>query len=82
MDQWYRIVKRTDFKSFWEVKNVFPSAEHVKRFVVFDIGGNKYRLVASLMYKVKRLYIRHVLTHSEYDKEKWKEDEWFANTRK
>mgnify|MGYP006293980215 CR=1 FL=1 len=82
IDQWYRIVKRNNFRNFSEVKSLFPSADQVGKFVVFDIGGNKYRLVASIIYKIKRLYIRHVLTHSEYDRQKWKEDPWFKNMKK
>ena len=50
------------------------SADQVGKFVGFDVGGNKYRLAAFILYKIKRLYIRHVLTHSEYNKQKWKED--------
>jgi len=40
---------------------------------MFDIGGNKIRLIAVVMYQAKRVYIRHVLSHQEYDKGHWKE---------
>jgi mRNA interferase HigB len=40
---------------------------------VFDIGGNKLRLITSIHFNRKKLYIRHILTHQEYDKNKWKE---------
>ena len=82
LDHWYRIVKRNNFRNFSEVKSLFPGADQVGKFVVFVIGGNKYRLVASIIYQIKRLYIRHVLTHSEYGKQKWKEDPWFKNMKK
>ena len=39
----------------------------------FDIGGNKYRLIAAIHYNRKKVYIRHVLTHAEYDRDRWKE---------
>jgi mRNA interferase HigB len=39
---------------------------------VFNIGGNKARLIAAVHYNTQRLYIRHVLTHKEYDKKKWR----------
>jgi mRNA interferase HigB len=41
-------------------------------FTVFNIGGNKVRLIAAVHYNTQRLYIRHVLTHKEYDKNKWR----------
>lgn len=40
--------------------------------IVFNIGGNKYRLVTSVHFNRDKVYIRHVLTHQEYDKENWK----------
>jgi len=40
---------------------------------VFDISGNKYRLIAYIVYSAKRIYVRHILKHPEYDKGKWKE---------
>jgi len=40
---------------------------------VFNIGGNKARLIAAIHYNTQKLYIRAVLTHTEYDKNKWKE---------
>lgn len=82
MNRWYIIVKKADFKTFQDVKNLFPSADQVKGFTVFNIGGNNYRLIAYISFRAKRLYIRHILTHKEYDSNKWKEDEWFASTKK
>jgi mRNA interferase HigB len=62
----------TDFGSFAEIKRVFPSADKVGKFTVFDISGNKYRLIAAIHYNRKKVYIRHILTHAEYDLDKWK----------
>lgn len=70
---WYAIVSRTDFTSFAELKRVFRSADRVGKFTVFNIGGNKFRLIAAIHYNRRKIYIRHVLTHSEYDRGKWKE---------
>lgn len=66
-------MKHTDFDTFSELRNVFPSADLVERFTVFNIGGNKYRLIAFIVYKKKRIYIRNILTHGQYEKGKWKE---------
>ncbi len=73
LNVWYVIMSRTDFGSFAELRKVFPSADKVGKFTIFDIGGNKYRLIAAIHYCRKKVYIRHVLTHSEYDLDKWKE---------
>ncbi len=72
LDAWYRIVKHTVFGNFAELRSVFPSADQVGGFTVFNIGGNKARLIAAVHYSTQRLYIRHVLTHKEYDKNKWR----------
>ncbi|MBU2515886.1 type II toxin-antitoxin system HigB family toxin [bacterium] len=82
LNHWYRIAKNTDFNSFAEVKALFPSADQVGNFVVFNIGGNNFRLIALLRYKINRLFIRSILTHSEYDKNEWKEDTWYQNSKK
>ena len=81
LNHWYRIVKNTDFDNFSKVKELFPGADQVGNFVVFNIGGNNYRLIAFFRYQLKRLYIRSILTHSEYDKNRWKEDAWYQNSK-
>ena len=73
LDRWYRIVKQSNYNSFTELRKTFPKADQVGKFTVFDIGGNKYRLIAYVVYSAKRVYIRHILTHPEYDKGKWKD---------
>ena len=70
---WYAIVSRTDFASIAELKRVFRSVDKVGKFTVFNIGGNKFRLIAAIHYNRRKIYIRHVLTHAEYDRGKWKE---------
>ena len=72
LDTWYRIVKKTEIANFSELKEIFPSVDKVGNLTVFNIGGNKIRLIAAVHYNTQCLYIRHVLTHKEYDKGKWK----------
>lgn len=71
--QWYRLVKQNQFASFVELREMFPSADQVGKLTVFNIGGNKARLIAAIHYNRQKIYIRAVLTHSQYDEEKWKE---------
>ncbi len=71
--KWYQQVKKTDFASFAELRTIFPSADQVGKLTVFNIGGDKARLVTAIHYNRKKIYIRAVLTHEEYNLGKWKE---------
>ena len=70
---WYAIMSKTEFASLAGLKRTYGSVDKVGKYTVFDIGGNKFRLVAAIHYNRKKVYIRHVLTHAEYDRDKWKE---------
>lgn len=70
---WYRLMKQNDFDSIAEIRQLFPSADKVGKLTVFNIGGNKVRLIAAIHYNRKKIYIRAVLTHEEYNEGKWKE---------
>lgn len=71
---WFRTAKRADWGSFAAVRADYPSADQVGKLTVFDIGGNKYRLVVVVHFNRGKLYVRHVLTHAEYDEGKWKDE--------
>jgi mRNA interferase HigB len=73
LSQWYQLIKDNEFSSFVELRQMFPSADQVGKLTVFNIGGNKVRLIAAIHYNRQKIYIRAVLTHSEYDEGKWKE---------
>jgi len=81
LKKWFKVIKANNFKNVDELKQLFPSADQVKKFDVFNIGGNNYRLIAFLAYEANRLYVRNVLTHKEYDKDKCKEDSWFSSNK-
>jgi mRNA interferase HigB len=71
--KWYHLMKESNFNSFAELKLIFPAADQVGKLTVFNIGGNKVRLITAIHYNRNKIYIRAVLTHSEYDLNKWKE---------
>lgn len=71
---WYQVVRKATWEKFADVRATFPSADKVGDCTVFNIGGNKYRLIGLIFYESYRVYVRHVLTHKEYDKGKWKDD--------
>ncbi len=70
--RWYKIVHQTGFRDFSDLRETFPSADKVGKWIVFNIGGNKYRLITSIHFNRGKVYIRHILTHKEYDKGNWK----------
>ncbi|NWL75383.1 type II toxin-antitoxin system HigB family toxin [Pseudomonas taiwanensis] len=72
LDAWYRLLSKLDPKDFVEMKQTFPSVDKVGDKHVFDIGGNKLRLITVVDYQFKKVFIRAVLDHQEYDRNQWK----------
>ena len=70
---WYEIAKKADWQNLAELKQVYPTADLVGRYTVFNIKGNRYRLIARIVYRSQTLFIVAILTHEEYDLGKWKE---------
>jgi len=70
--RWYKVVSKTDFQGFAELRRVFPSVDRVDDLFVFNIAGNKYRLITSIHFNRGKVYIRYILTHKEYDRGGWK----------
>jgi mRNA interferase HigB len=73
LESWHQIVRRAEWDNFAEVRKTFNTADQVGRFVVFDIGGNKLRLIAAIHINRGKVFLRHVLTQSEYDEDKLKD---------
>ena len=71
--QWFASVKRNSFSSFPNLRSMFQTTDQVGKLTVFNVGGNRVRVIAAIHYNRKRIYIRAVLTHEEYDRGKWKE---------
>jgi mRNA interferase HigB len=73
---WRKLAENGDFRNLAELKQTFPSVDMVpvkkRDFYVFNIGGNKYRLVVAIHFNAQKLFVRHILTHAEYDTDKWK----------
>jgi mRNA interferase HigB len=77
LDSWYKVASKLDWKNLMEVQTTFPKAEAVGNFTVFNIKRNNYRLIVSSDYERQIIYIKYILTHSECDKEQWKNDPYF-----
>ena len=69
---WRKTIGGRQFKHFVDLKQSFGTADYVKPHTVFDISGNKYRLIAVLNYKLGIAGVKSVLTHAEYDQGQWR----------
>jgi mRNA interferase HigB len=72
LEAWYKTTVKSRWQSFDDVRKTFNSADIYRECTIFNIGGNNYRLIASINYEAQTVYIKEILTHAEYDKEKWK----------
>jgi mRNA interferase HigB len=68
----YKGLEKAEFKNLVELRKIFPSADLVKDKYVFNVGGNKYRVITSIHFNRQKVFIREVLTHAEYDQGAWK----------
>ena len=66
--------RATAWRSWSDVKAEFATASPVGDCVVFNIGGNKYRLITRIRYQSQKVFVLKVMTHAEYDKDKWKKE--------
>jgi mRNA interferase HigB len=78
LQNWYRTFREAHWESLQDVRRVYPHADAVtvasgRTVTVFNIGGNKYRLIAAVHYNRQRVYVLRVLRHAEYSKDTWKE---------
>jgi len=67
-----RLVERGNYRNFPVLRATFASVDKMGERYVFNIGGNKCRLVAAIAWSVQLLWVKAVLTHAEYDKDDWK----------
>lgn len=67
LQTWRHITEESTWRSYADLKAAFNSVDRVGDFYVFNIGGNKYRLIAAIHFNRQMLFVRHVFTHAEYD---------------
>ncbi len=70
--EWYKIATHAEWSSLAEVKKTYPHADFVEPFTVFNIKGDTYRLIVKIEYRRQMIFVKHFLTHAEYDKGGWK----------
>ena len=75
--RWYEITRKAAWKDFEHVRQYFPFADQIRvashrPVVVFNIGGNAYRLIAAIHYNTQTVYVLRIFTNAEYDTGNWK----------
>ena len=70
MREWIRTVKQSVWQNFSDIRQTFNHADIHKNLTIFDVGGNKYRIIAKVEFRTRLLFIKFVLTHKEYDNHK------------
>lgn len=73
LELWRILIKRNSPKDHAELKQLSPALDKYKDKYIFDVGGNKLRIIATVQFKAQTVYIKHVLDHKEYDQGKWKD---------
>jgi mRNA interferase HigB len=73
LESWYAVVHRANWKAPTDLKQVYRNADLVGRRTVFNVAGNKYRLIARVNYHTQRVFVLYLLTHAEYDRGAWKQ---------
>jgi mRNA interferase HigB len=79
LEQWLTLIRHAEWKNVHELKRVYRNADTVqvssgRTVVVFDIGGNNYRLICALHYNRQKIFVLRFLTHAEYSKDIWKSE--------
>lgn len=69
---WRRVIEKNRFRNWADLKAAFNAIDKVGELTVFDLGGNKYRLIAYVRFEKQIVYIKAVLHHRDYDKRAWK----------
>jgi mRNA interferase HigB len=70
--EWHKIAKSAEWSSLIDVRRIYPHADFVDPYTVFNIKGNAYRLIVKIEYRWQMIFVKHLLTHAEYDKGDWK----------
>ena len=90
LQAWRKIVEAGTFSNYAALKKAFNATDRVGDYYVFDIGGNKYRLIAAIHFNRQMIFVRHVFTHFRLELEVWSttiadastlEDGWWADPR-
>jgi mRNA interferase HigB len=69
--EWHKVASSASWKNIVELRKTYPHADYVDPYTVFNIKGNTYRLIVKIEYRWQMVFVKHVLTHAEYEKGGW-----------
>ncbi|MGA8835088.1 MAG: type II toxin-antitoxin system HigB family toxin [Candidatus Sulfotelmatobacter sp.] len=69
--EWHKVASAASWRSLAELRKVYPSADFIDPYTVFNIKGNAYRLIVKIEYRWQMIFVKHLLTHAEYDRKDW-----------
>jgi mRNA interferase HigB len=69
---WFGTAVEAEWRNIEDVRKSFPATDMTGDLAIFNIRGNKYRLIVRMVFRYKRIYVKEFLTHAEYDKGRWK----------
>ena len=72
ISQWHKVATRAAWASLADVRRVYPHADFVDGYTVFNIKGNAYRLIVKIEYRWRMIFVKHLIPHAEYDRGDWK----------
>lgn len=76
LQAWCKVVGASAWNDFAQLRATFPNADQVGRLLVFNVAGNRFRLIARIECQWQKVFVRQVLTHDDYDRESWTRDPW------
>ena len=68
---WYRVARAASWHSLEHVRMLFPDTDRVGAVLIFNIRGNRYRLIVTHTFPRNNLYVKALLTHKEYNRKEW-----------
>lgn len=72
ISQWHKVAASSAWASLADVRKVYPHADFVDPYTVFNIKGNMYRLIVKIEYRWQMIFVKHLIPHDEYTKEDWR----------
>ena len=74
LDRWYHVARKAKWLNLGQVRRDFPHIDTVGNCTLFNIAGNKYRLIVKIRYEYQTIYVRLILTQASYKRGGWKND--------
>jgi mRNA interferase HigB len=72
ISEWHKVAKCATWASLADVRKVYPHADFVDPYTVFNIKGNAYRLIVKIEYRWQMIFVKYLIPHNEYNKGAWK----------